>query len=185
MTKEDVAAALQEVGTLLELKGEAAFRTLSYHTAARAILEYEGDFPRLVKAGRVADIRGIGDTLRAKIETLVQTGRLPQLDALRAEIPPGIIQMLRVPGLGVKKVKALYDQLHVDSLDALKAACEDGRVAGLKGFGAKTQQKILDGLRFLGEVGQRVRIDEGYPVGITLAGRLSKVPGVTRASLAG
>jgi DNA polymerase (family X) len=87
--------------------------------------------------------------------------------------------------LGVKKVKALYDQLHVDSLDALKAACEDGRVAKLKGFGAKTQQKILDGLRFLGEVGQRVRIDEGYPVGTSLVARLEKVPGVMRASLAG
>jgi DNA polymerase (family X) len=185
MTKEDVAAALQELGTLLELKGEAAFRTLSYQTAARAILEYEGDFPALVTSGRVTEIHGIGETLRAKIETLVQTGRFPQLDALRAEIPPGIIQMLRVPGLGVKKVKVLYDQLHVDNLDALKAACEDGRVAGLKGFGAKTQQKILDGLRFLGEVGQRVRIDEGYPVGMTLVNRLTRMSGVTRASLAG
>ncbi|MBO0699970.1 MAG: DNA polymerase/3'-5' exonuclease PolX [Zavarzinella sp.] len=185
MTKEDVAAALQEVGTLLELKGEAAFRTLSYHTAARAILEYEGDFIALVNAGRVTEIHGIGETMRSKIETLVRTGRLPQLDALREEIPPGIIQMLRIPGLGVKKVKALYDQLHVDGLDTLQAACEDGRVAKLKGFGAKTQQKILDGLRFLGEVGQRVRIDEGYPVAVTLVDRLSKTPGVTRASLAG
>jgi len=185
MTKEDVAAALQEVGTLLEIKGEAAFRTLSYQTAARAVLEYQGDFSALVESGRVAEIHGIGETLRAKIETLVQTGRLPQLEALRAEIPPGIIQMLRVPGLGVKKVKALYDQLHVDGLDALKAACEDGRVAGLKGFGTKTQQKILDGLRFLGEVGQRVRIDEGYPVGVALVDRLTRVPGVARVSLAG
>jgi DNA polymerase (family X) len=185
MTKEDVAAALQEVGILLELKGEAAFRTLSYHTAARAILEYEGDFPALVAAGRVTEVHGIGDTLKAKIETLMRTGSLPQLDALRAEIPTGVIQMLRLPGLGVKKVKALYDQLHVDNLDALRAACEDGRVAKLKGFGAKTQQKILDGLRFLGEVGQRVRIDQGYPVGLTLVTRLTRMPGVTRAALAG
>jgi DNA polymerase (family 10) len=185
MTKEDVAAALQEVGILLELKGEAAYRTLSYHTAARAILEYDGDFPALVAAGRVREIHGIGDTLRAKIETLVRSGALPQLEELRAEIPTGVIQMLRLPGLGVKKVKALYDQLHVDNLEALQAACEDGRVASLKGFGAKTQQKILEGLRFLSEVGQRVRIDQGYPVGLALVHRLTNVPGVTRAALAG
>jgi DNA polymerase (family 10) len=185
MTKEDVAATLQEVGILLELKGEAAFRTLSYHTAARAILEYEGDFSNLVAAGRVTEIHGIGDTLKAKIETLVATGSLPQLEALRGEIPTGVIQILRLPGLGVKKVKALYDLLHVDSLDALRAACEDGRVAKLKGFGAKTQQKILDGLRFLREVGQRVRIDQGYPVGVALVDRLANLSGVTRVSLAG
>jgi len=185
MTKEDVAAALQEIGILLELKGEPSFRTLSYHTAARALLEFEGDFPALVAAGRVSEIHGIGDVMRAKIETLVQTGQIPQLTALRAEIPPGIIQMLRIPGLGPKKVKALYDQLKIDSLDALQAACLDGRVSKIKGFGGKTQEKILEGLRFLSEVGHRVRIDEGYPVGVMLAERLSKSPGVTRTALAG
>lgn len=185
MTREDVAAALQEIGILLELKGEPSFRTVSYHTAARALLEFEGDFPALVAAGRVTEIPGIGEVMRAKIETLVRTGDLPQLTALRAEVPPGIIQMLRIPGLGPKKVKALYDQLKIESLDALRAACLDGRVAKLKGFGAKTQEKILDGLRFLTEVGQRVRIDQGYPIGVALADRLSKAPGVTRTALVG
>lgn len=185
MTKEDVAAALSEYGMLLELQGQDAFRTLSYHTAARAILEYEGDFPALVAAGQVTDIPGIGATLKAKIEALMATGAFPQLSGLRAEVPPGLIQMLRLPGLGPKKVKALYDQLKISTLDGLKAACEDGRVAKLKGFGAKTQAKILDGLRFLGEVGQRVRIDQGYPVGAVLVDRLTKVPGVSRAALAG
>jgi DNA polymerase (family 10) len=185
MTKEDVAAALQEIGILLELKGEPSFRTLSYHSAARALLEYEGDFSGLVAAGRVTEIHGIGDVMRAKIETLVRTGEIPQLTALRAEIPPGIIQMLRIPGLGPKKVKALYDQLKIDSLDTLRAACLDGRIAKIKGFGGKTQEKILEGLRFLSEVGHRVRIDEGYPVGVILADRLARTPSVTRATLAG
>jgi len=185
MTKEDVAAALEEIGILLELKGEPSFRTLSYHSAARALLEYEGDFASLVAAGRVTEIHGIGEVMRNKIETLVKTGEIPQLTALRAEIPAGIIQMLRIPGLGPKKVKTLYDQLKIDSLDALRAACLDGRISQIKGFGGKTQEKILDGLRFLSEVGQRVRIDQGYPVGVILANRLSKVPGVTRAALCG
>ncbi|HKA08139.1 MAG TPA: DNA polymerase/3'-5' exonuclease PolX [Gemmataceae bacterium] len=185
MTKEDVAAALQEIGILLELKGEPSFRTMSYHSASRALLDYQGDFPALVASGKVTEIHGIGDVMRAKIETLIQTGEIPQLTTLRAEIPPGIIQMLRVPGLGPKKVKALYDQLKIDSLDGLRAACLDGRVAKIKGFGGKTQEKILDGLRFLSEVGHRVRIDEGYSVGVALGDRLSRSPGVTRAALAG
>jgi DNA polymerase (family X) len=185
MTKEDVAAALIEYGQLLELKGEPAFRTLSYQTAARSILEYPGDFPALVAAGRVTDIHGIGSTLKAKIDTLLSTGRLPQLDALRAEVPPGLIQMLRIPGLGTKKVKALYDQLKVATLGGLKAACEDGRVAKVKGFGAKTQAKILDGLRFVAEVGRRVRIDQALPVAMILAERLREVPGVIGISACG
>src|SRR5262245_23516995 len=172
MTKEDVAAALLEYGQLLELKGEPSFRTLSYQTAARAILDYPGDFPALVAAGRVSEIHGIGSTLKAKVDTLMSTGRLPQLDALRAEVPPGLIQMLRIPGLGTKKVKALYDQLNVATLEGLKAACEDGRVAKLKGFGAKTQAKILDGLRFVTEAGRRVRIDQALTVAMLLSDRL-------------
>jgi DNA polymerase (family X) len=185
MTKEDVAAALSEYGQLLELKGEPSFRALSYQTASRAILEYLGDFPALVAAGRVTEIPGIGPTLKAKIDTLMVTGRLPQLDALRAEVPPGLIQMLRIPGLGTKKVKALYDQLGVTTLDALQAACADGRAAKLKGFGAKTQAKILDGLRFVAEAGRRVRIDEGVAVAMILAERLREVPGVIGISAAG
>src|SRR5260221_9843571 len=105
MTKEDVAAALQEYGILLELKGESSFRTASYHNAARAILDFEGDFAALVANGRTSEIRGIGATLKTKIETLMATGGLPQLAALRVEIPPGLVQILRIPGPGAKKVK--------------------------------------------------------------------------------
>ena len=185
MTKEDVAAVLSEYGQLLELKGEPSFRTMSYQTAARAILEFAGDFPSLVAAGRVSEIPGIGPTLKTKIDTLMATGGLPQLEALRAEVPPGLLQMLRIPGLGTKKVKALYDQLGLTTLDALKAACEDGRVAKLKGFGAKTQAKILEGLFFVVAAGKRVRIDEGVAVGMILAERLREVPGVVGISAAG
>ena len=89
---------------------------------------------------------GIGATLRDKITTLVTTGRLPFHEELRAKTPPGLLQMLRIQGLGPKKVKALYDLLGVDTLEKLKAECEAGRVASLKSFGEKTQQKILEGI---------------------------------------
>ena len=185
MTREDVAAALEEVGVLLELQGESTFRTISYKNAARSLLQMGEDLCAVVDAGKLGEVPGIGDSMRAKIETLVRTGELPQLIELRAKFPAGVIQMLRLPGLGPKKVKALYEQLHVDSLDTLKAACDANKVAELKGFGAKTQQKILEGLRFIGEVGQRVRIDQALPIGRTLLERVKAMPGVIRAELCG
>lgn len=185
MTREDVAAALEEVGVLLELQGESTFRTLAYKNAARALLSMQEELRAVVAGGRLGDIAGIGDSMREKIETLVRTGELPQLTDLRAKVPPGLLQMLRLPGVGPKKVKALHDELKIETLDGLKFACEGDLVAKLKGFGAKTQQKILEGLRFLGEVGQRVRIDQAYPIGATLLDRVSNFPGVVRASLCG
>jgi DNA polymerase (family 10) len=185
MTREDVAAALEEVGVLLELQGESSFRTNSYKNAARSLLQMGEDLRAVIESGRLGDIPGIGESMRTKIETLVRTGELPQLTQLRGKFPPGVIQMLRIPGLGPKKVKALHEDLRLDTLEALKAACEADRVAELKGFGKKTQDKILEGLRFLGEVGQRVRIDQAAPIGALLLDRISRVPGVKRAELCG
>jgi DNA polymerase (family 10) len=164
ITKDEVAAALDEIGTLLELKGENPFRCNAYHNAARIVQQLEGDLRELVASGKLAEIRGIGETLQEKIATLVTTGRLPFLEELRASVPAGMVQMLRIPGLGPKKVKALYEQLHVRDIGELKAACERGEVARLKGFGDKTQSKILEGIAFLQVQGQRVRLDQALPL---------------------
>ena len=185
MTKDDVADALDEIAVLLELKGENTFRAVAYVNGARAVRTMPGDLKEVVAAGRLGEVRGVGEALREKITTLVTTGRLPYLENLRAEVPAGLIQMLRLPGLGAKKVKALHDALGVESLDALKAACERGEVAKLKGFGAKTQAKILDGITFLGSVGGRVRIDRADALGATLLARVRSFPGVVRAELCG
>src|SRR5262245_15702805 len=160
MDKEQVAAVLDEIGTLLEIQGENAFRCRAYHNAARAVEQLEGNLDEVVREGRLAGAPGIGETLREKITTLVTTGKLPFYDELRAKMPAGLMQMMRVQGLGPKKAKALYDQLGIDSLDKLKAACAAGEVAKLRGFGAKTQQNILAGLDFLSQMGERVRIDQ-------------------------
>ena len=185
MTKDDVAALLDEIGTLLELKGENAFRTKTYHTAARNIAQMEGNLDEAVRNNTLGQVRGIGDSLVEKITTLVTTGELPYLNDLRASLPPGLFDMLKIPGIGPKKVKALYDELHIDTLDALKVACEAGQVAKLKGFGAKTQEKILTGIAFVHEVGNRVRIDQAYPLGVALLEQLSKLSGVVRSALCG
>src|SRR5262249_54871964 len=120
MDKEQVAAILDEIGTLLELQGENPFRCRAYSNAARVIEQLEVPLPDLVAAGKPGDAPAIGDPLREKIPTLVTTGRLPFYEDLKKKIPAGVLQMLRIQGMGPKKAKALYDQLGIDSLDKLK-----------------------------------------------------------------
>ena len=185
MTKDDVADALDEIGTLLELKGENTFRTNAYHNAARLVQQLPGDLAQMVADGKLAEVRGIGEALALKITTLVTTGNLPYLEDLRASIPVGLVKMLRLPGLGPKKVKALHDLLHIDSIEKLKAACESGEVAKQKGFGAKTQTRILEGIAYIDQVGHRVRIDLALPLGLALLEQIRAFPGVIRAELCG
>jgi DNA polymerase (family X) len=185
MNKDQVAAILSEIGTLLELKGENSFRCNAYHNAARAIEQLETDLKEIVAQGKLGEIRGIGDTLKEKITTLVTTGHLPFYEDLKAKIPAGLLDMLRIQGLGPKKVKALHDQLGIDSLDKLTLACDQGTVATLKGFGAKTQQKILEGIAFLKLMGSRVRIDQGLPLALSLLEGMRNAPGIQRMELCG
>jgi len=185
MTKDEVAEALDEIGTLLELKGENAFRTNAYHNAARLIQNLAGDLEQMVAARQLATVRGIGDALSEKITTLVTTGALPYLEDLRASVPAGLVAMLRIPGLGPKKVKALHDLLQIDTIEKLKTACESGSVAELKGFGEKTQTKILDGIKHFEQVGHRVRIDMALLLGTTLIEQIRTFPGVIRSELCG
>jgi DNA polymerase (family X) len=185
MDKEQVAAVLDEIGIILAVQGENPFRCQAYHSAARAIQQLEENLDNIVAEGRLGDLHGIGKTLQEKITTLVTTGRLPFYDDLRARTPPGLLEMLRLPGMGPKKVQALYDQLGIDDLAKLKAACEAGRVADLTGFGAKTQQKILEGLAFLDKAGHRVRLDEAEALAQVLVEGLRKCPGILRLELCG
>jgi DNA polymerase (family 10) len=185
MTKDEVADALDEMGTLLELKGESSFRTNAYHNGARIIRQVEGNLKELIESGQLAELRGIGDTLRDKITSLVTTGSLPQLEKLKSEIPAGVVAMLQLPGMGAKKVKFLFETLQIDSIEKLKAACDAGTVAKQKGFGDKTQAKILEGIAFLGQVGKRVRIDLAEGLAAALLEQVKALPGVIRASCCG
>ena len=185
MTKDDVAAALDEIGTLLALTGENDFRTRAYHNGARVVAQLDGDLRQLVADGKLGQVRGIGEALQEKIAALATTGRLKYLDDLRASVPPGLIEMLRLPSVGPKKVRALHDALGIDTVTKLQAACESGEVAKLKGFGEKTQQKILEGIRFLGTVGNRVRFDQAAALGELLLTQLRALPGVIRSELCG
>ncbi|MCU0705744.1 MAG: helix-hairpin-helix domain-containing protein, partial [Fimbriiglobus sp.] len=185
MTKDDVAAALDEIGVLLQLTGENDFRVRAYTNGARLVSQFQGDFKAAVASGQLGEIRGIGDALAEKITTLVNTGRLPFLDDLRASVAPGLLDILRLPGIGPKKVKALHTELGIDSIAKLKASCDAGEVAKLKGFGEKTQEKILSGIQFLDTVGQRVRIDQAEPIAEAILARLRALSDVIRAEACG
>jgi DNA polymerase (family 10) len=146
MDKDKVAEILVEIGTLLELKGENPFKTRAYANAARTIESLNEPLAKLVAEKRLGEIKGIGEALEQKITELVETGKLKYYDELKASIPPGLIAMLEISGLGPKKIQALNQKLGIDSIEKLEAACKKGKVAELDGFGEKTQANILEGI---------------------------------------
>ena len=141
MTKNEIADVLAEIGTLLELKGENPFKTRAYQAGARALEAIEDEeLAALIREERLKSVKGIGDALAQKIGELHATGKLEFFEKLKASIEPGLIEMLEVPGLGPKKIRALNEKLGLVSLAELAAACGEGRVAALDGFGEKSQQ---------------------------------------------
>jgi DNA polymerase (family X) len=185
MDKNEVATILDEIAVLLELQGENPFRANAYARAARTLSQLEQNLADVIARNELDQVPGIGETLRDKIVELVATGHLPFYEDLKAKTPPGLLTMLRLPGIGPKKVKALYDQLGIDDLEKLKASCAADKVAALKGFGAKTQAKILEGLAFLNQMGDRVRIDQALGIAEALVLEMKKCPGVERLELCG
>ena len=146
MTTNEIIKILEEISLLLELKGENPFKARSYLVAARSLEALEEDLPDLVQQGRLGSIKGVGEALSKKIGELVLTGHLDYYDSLKASIPPGHFEMLRIPGLGPKKIKALYDRLGIETVGELEYACHENRLTELPGFGRKTQEKILEGI---------------------------------------
>ncbi len=185
MSKDEVAAALEEIGTLLALKGENDFKVRAYQAASRTISQLDGNLKDMIADGSLGEVRGIGEALLEKITTLVTTGSLPYLEDLKKETPNGLLDMLRLPGVGPKKVKIIFDTLNISTISDLKNACIANKIAGLAGFGEKTQTKILEGIAFLDTVGLRVRIDLAYPLGLRLLEQIKTMPGVIRAELCG
>lgn len=150
MTNDAIAAVFDHVADLIEYQGGNVFRVRAYRNAARSIGSLVESLAsvRADASRSLTDLDGIGADLAGKIETLLDTGRLPLLEELEREVPAVAFELMRVPGLGPKKVKSLIEALTIDSLDGLERACRDGRVAGVKGFGAKTQAAILDNIAF-------------------------------------
>jgi len=185
MDRDRVVEVLSEIGTLLELRGENPFKARAYAAAARTIESLAEPIEVVVREGRLEQLGGVGEALRSKISELVTTGRLVYHEELRASVASGLLEMLFIPGLGPKKIRALHQALGVETVEALQAACREGRVAALKGFGEKTQSKILEGIAFRREHSSQHLLSEAFAIGEGLLDLLRAEPAVVRCSLAG
>ena len=185
MTKDQVASALREIGTILELQGENPFKCRAYLNGARTLETSATDLTELVRTNRLGELPGIGDALREKITTLITTGKLPYLEELRSSIPAGLLPLLDLPGLGPKKLRALRDKLKIESLEALTQACQDGRLAALEGFGEKTATNLLEAIDRHANYKKLHRLGTALPDARTLLEHLKQSPLVLHAEIAG
>ncbi|MFO7952766.1 MAG: DNA polymerase/3'-5' exonuclease PolX, partial [Bacillota bacterium] len=186
LEKQGTAALLEEIGVLLELKGENPYKSRAYYSAARTVeLMGEEELQRLVHEDKLKDVKGIGAALNEKLKELVFTGNLPYYDELKASVPDGLLEMLKVPGLGPRKVRSLYDLLGISSLAELEYACRENRLVNLKGFGPKTQENILEGIEFLRRHEGRFFFKEARVIAEKLIGKIKEFPGLDQISLAG
>jgi DNA polymerase (family 10) len=181
-----IASALQEIGMLLELKGGEYFKARAYKRGARAIAELNEDLGKLIKENRLIFVKGIGSALAKQIQDLFATGQSEFLNELRAEMPPGIVELSNV--LSVKKVKLLHEVLGIATVVELKAACEAGKVRHVPGFGEKTEQGILDAIKAISENEnreQRIHIHHALRAGEQILEYLRTAPGFVQGELAG
>jgi DNA polymerase (family 10) len=188
VTNSAIAAAFEHVADLLEYRGDNAFRVRAYRNAARTISGLVEPLAsvRTDPDRSLSDLEGIGADLASKIEQLLDAGRLPLLEELEREVPAVVFDLMRVPGLGPKKVKALVDALGIDSLAALEAACQAGKVRGVKGFGPKTEAAILENLAFAADPDRaRLLWEEADAIASQLVAWLSESPAVQRIEAAG
>jgi len=187
MQNADVARMFDELADLLEIQDANPFRVRAYRNAARTIDNLSESLAEIVaeEDRSLDDLPGIGKDLAGKIETVLETGRLPQLDELKEQIPPGVAEMLKIPNLGPKKVAALFKKLNVTDLDQLRTAAENGQVAGLKGFGKKTEQAVLEGIEHVAAAGRRFSIADARREADTIVEALLALTSVKRAAVAG
>lgn len=187
MNNRDVAAAFDEIADLLEFQNANPFRVRAYRHAARRIKDLSEPLANVAADPHrdVTDIEGIGKDLAQKIAELLSTGSIAMLDQLRSEIPGGVLAMVRIPGMGPKKAAALHKELGISSLDELKAACEADRIQGLKGFGKKTQEKILAGIDLAARAEERLYWAHADEIVQELLTHMGELKGIRQMEVAG
>jgi len=185
-SRNQVAKVLHQMGVLLELQGANVFRVRSYQNASRMLGTVTQDFGELVASGQLFEMKGIGKGLGSALSQAVLEGEWPEdwVDK-HVSTPAGMIEMLGIPGLGPKRIKLMHDELGVDSVASLKEAAEENRIAPMKGFGAKSQQRMLDGIELLARFRERRRLDIGLRYGEAFQRKIAGIDGVNRATLAG
>src|SRR5438477_1693634 len=187
MRNAEIADAMAELATLYELDGAIRYRVLAYREAARVIRQSPVSVEELARAGRATELPGIGKSLEQKIVTLVDTGEIPSATKLKRKFPVSLVEVTRVPGVGAKTARRLYDELGVTSLDELRAAAEAERIRGLRGLGPKVEENVLAALGRLKEEGptERLLLSEVLPVAQELATDLRAHPASEAVEVAG
>jgi DNA polymerase (family 10) len=181
----ELARIFHEIGDMLEVKGELVYKTVAYHKAADAIAHSPVEVARAYLDGAPPRIPGVGDAIAKKIEELARTGRLAFYDRLREEVPPSLVALLKIPGIGPRTVKQLHDELGVETLDDLRRAAEAGTLKGLKGMSEKTEQGVLAGIAALETRQERMRLGQAEAIVETLLAELAGVPGLRSIQPAG
>ena len=180
-----IATTLDDFGDLLEIAGEDRYRYLSYHKAAHAVRAWTEDITATALAGRLTEIPGIGAKIAAVIESLMKSGTFPEYEAVKERVPASVIELIRVPGLGPKKAKTLFDELGIATIDDLEEAIAEGRLAGLPGFGEKTVENITAGIERVRTMSARILLADALPLAEKLVADLEALPGVEAVSMAG
>jgi DNA polymerase (family 10) len=185
MNKKEVARILEEIGIILDLQGENPFKVRAYYNGARIVETLDKDLTDLVKSGEIGEIKGIGKALAEKISTLINDGSLPFYEDLKSSIPEGLLQMLKIPGLGAKKVKVIYDKLGISSIGELEYACRENRLRDLQGFGQKSQDKIIESIELQRKYSERFLIPVAKNQGQQIFDYLKKNRNIIRIDIAG
>ena len=185
MNRENLAEVLEQIALLLELKAENPFKIRAYRQGAETVRNFDGDIVELAINQQLTGIKGIGDALRDKLHELASTGKLEFYEKLRAEFPVGLFELFDLQGLGPKKVKALYETLAISSVSELKAACDQGEVAELPGFGSKTQEKILEAIALRESFADTFLLAAVTPLVEEIASLLRVHPEISRVAVAG
>lgn len=185
MERAKIIEILEEIAVLLEIKGENGFKVRAYQSGARALEGIDENLDTLIAEERLVQVSGIGKALAEKIATLRREGKLPFYDELKASIPPGLLQMLDIPGFGPKKIRKIHETLEINSIEELEAACKDGRIEALPGFGKKSVDNIVRGIRNREAYSKRHLWWEAAKVAEPLLQGLRSLPEVIRAESAG
>jgi DNA polymerase (family 10) len=182
-----IASLFDELADLYELDGAVIHRVLAYRNAAKSVREAPRSVAAMTRDGKVTELPGIGRTLEEKIVALLDTGTIPAIEKLRARIPPGLIDLTRLPGLGPKRARRLYDQLGVDSLESLRAAAEAQKLRDVRGFGARFEESVIEA--FAAGAGEaprpRVLLNKALDIGDGIIEALRAHPASDRVELAG
>jgi len=187
LTNASIAAAFDELGDLYELDGVVSYRVIAYRNAAKAVRDASVSVAELTRQGRATELAGVGKTLDEKLRALVEAGDIPAAQKLREKYPSGLRAVTHLPGFGPKRARKLYDELGVDSLESLRAACERHELRGIRGFGAKVEEKLLEVLDagIDGTPQPRILFSRALGLGEQVVGALRAHPAADRVELAG